>query len=123
MINVEINDEETHEYASGISAGEVLENVYGKRYGAVAAVVDDIERDMSFILDSDCKIEPILGESDEGLYILRHSCAHLLAQAVVEMFPDAKPTIGPPIDHGFYYDFHMNPIGDSELKELEKKNE
>jgi len=121
MINVEINDEETHEYASGISAGEVLENVYGKRYGAVAAVVDDIERDMSFILDSDCKIEPILGESDEGLYILRHSCAHLLAQAVVEMFPDAKPTIGPPIDHGFYYDFHMNPIGDSELKELEKK--
>jgi len=121
MINVEINDEETHEYASGISAGEVLENVYGKRYGAVAAVVDDIERDMSFILDSDCKIEPILGESDEGLYILRHSCAHLLAQAVVEMFPDAKPTIGPPIDHGFYYDFHMSPIGDSELKELEKR--
>ena len=52
---------------------------------------------------------------------LRHSCAHLLAQAVVEMFPDAKPTIGPPIDHGFYYDFHMDPIGDSELKELEKR--
>ena len=121
MISVEINDKEAHEYASGISAGEVLENVYGKRYGAVAAVVDGIERDMSFILDSNCKIEPILGESDEGLYILRHSCAHLLAQAVVEMFPNAKPTIGPPIDHGFYYDFHMDPIGDSELKELEKR--
>ena len=121
MIKVEINEEETHEYASGISAGEVLDNVYGKRYGAVAAVVDGIERDMSFILDSNCKVDPILGESDEGLYILRHSCAHLLAQAVVEMFPDAKPTIGPPIDHGFYYDFHMSPIGDSELKELEKR--
>ena len=120
MISVEIGDNQIHEYASGISAGEVLENVYGKRYGAVAAVVNGIERDMSFILDLDCKVEAVLGESDEGLHILRHSCAHLLAQAVVEMFPGAKPTIGPPIDHGFYYDFFMDPIGDSELKELEK---
>ena len=76
---------------------------------------------MSFILEENCKIEPILGQSDEGLYILRHSCAHLLAQVVVEMFPEAKPTIGPPIEHGFYYDFHMEPIGDTELKALEKR--
>jgi len=62
-----------------------------------------------------------LGDSDEGLYILRHSCAHLLAQAVVELFPEAKPTIGPPIDHGFYYDFHMDPIGDDDLRNIEKK--
>ena len=121
MIQVKINDDETHEYASGITAGDILENVYGKRSGAVAANIDGIERDMSFTINENCKIEPILGESEQGLYIIRHSCAHLLAQAVVEIFPDAKPTIGPPIEHGFYYDFHMNPIGDSELKKIEKR--
>jgi threonyl-tRNA synthetase len=121
MITVELGEDGTHEYASGITAGEVILNVHGKRSGAVAALIDGVERDFSHILDSDCSLEPINGESEEGLYILRHSCAHLLAQAVVEMFPDAKPTIGPPIDHGFYYDFHMNPIGDEELKAIEKK--
>ena len=121
MIQVKINDDETHEYASGITAGDILENVYGKRSGAVAANIDGIERDMSFTINENCKIEPILGESEQGLYILRHSCAHLLAQAVVEIFPDAKPTIGPPIEHGFYYDFHMNPIGDNDLKKIEKR--
>ena len=121
MIKVEINDEDVHEYVSGITAGEVLDNIYGNRSGAVAAIVNGIQKDMSFTLDENCKIEAILGESDEGLYILRHSCAHLLAQVVLEMFPDAKPTIGPPIEHGFYYDFHMDPIGDTELKLLEKR--
>ena len=121
MIEVQINNEETHEYASGITAGDILLNVYGKRSGAVAANIDGKQRDMSFIVNKNCKIEPILGDSEEGLYILRHSCAHLLAQAVVEMFPEAKPTIGPPIEHGFYYDFHMNPIGDNDLKNIEKR--
>ena len=121
MITVELGEDGTHEYASGITAGEVILNVHGKRSGAVAVRIDGVERDFSHVLDSDCSLEPINGESEEGLYILRHSCAHLLAQAVVEMFPDAKPTIGPPIDHGFYYDFHMDSIGDEELKAIEKK--
>ena len=121
MITVDVGADGAHEYASGISAGEVILNVHGKRSGAVAALIDGVERDFSFVLDSDCSLELINGESEAGLYILRHSCAHLLAQAVVEMFPDAKPTIGPPIDHGFYYDFHMDPIGDTELRAIEKK--
>ncbi len=121
MIKVKISDEETHEYASGITAEDILLNVYGKRSGAIAAKIDGIERDMSHIITENCTIEPILADSKEGMYILRHSCAHLLAQAVVELFPNAKPTIGPPIDHGFYYDFHMNPIGDSDLKQIEKR--
>ncbi len=121
MISVDIGDGEYHEYASGISAGEVIENVHGKKSGAVAALVDGEERDMSHLLDENCKVEPIDGESEQGLYIIRHSCAHLLAQAVSELFPDARPTIGPPIDHGFYYDFHMEPIGEDSLKKIEKR--
>ncbi|MDP7002745.1 MAG: threonine--tRNA ligase [Candidatus Thalassarchaeaceae archaeon] len=121
MISVEVGTDGAHEYASGISAGEVIRNVHGKKSGALAALVDGEQRDMSFVLDSDCKIEPILDGSDEGLYILRHSCAHLLAQAVTELYPEAKPTIGPPIEHGFYYDFLMEPIGDDELRLIQKR--
>ncbi len=121
MISVDVGAAGTHEYASGISVGEVIVNVHGKKSGAVAALVDGIERDFSHLLDSNCSIETVAGDSEAGLYILRHSCAHLLAQAVTEMFPDAKPTIGPPIENGFYYDFHMDPIGDEELKAIEKK--
>ena len=121
MISVDVGADAAHEYASGITVGEVVANVHGKNSGAVAALVDGIERDFSHVLDSDCSVQPISGDSDEGLYILRHSCAHLLAQAVTELFPDAKPTIGPPVENGFYYDFHMDPIGDEELRTIEKK--
>ena len=121
MISVDVGGAESHEYASGIAVGEVVVNVHGKKSGAVAALVDGVERDFSHVLASDCSVQPIAGDSDEGLYILRHSCAHLLAQAVTEMFPDAKPTIGPPVENGFYYDFHMEPIGDEELRAIEKK--
>lgn len=121
MVSVELSDGTIHEYAGGITAGEVIFNVHGKKSGAVAVLIDGEERDFSHVIESDCTIKPILGDSDEGLYILRHSCAHLLAKAVVELFPEAKPTIGPPIDHGFYYDFHMDPIGDEDLRNIEKK--
>lgn len=121
MVSVELSDGTIHEYAGGITAGEVIFNVHGKKSGAVAVLIDGEERDFSHPIESDCTIKPILGDSDEGLYILRHSCAHLLAQAVLELFPEAKPTIGPPIDHGFYYDFYMDPIGDEDLRNIEKK--
>jgi len=121
MISVDIGEDSPHEYTSGISVGEVIRNVHGKKSGAVAAVVDGEQRDMSFELGSNCTVEPIMGESEEGLYILRHSCAHLLAQAVTDIFPNAKPTIGPPIEHGFYYDFFMDPIGDEGLRQIEER--
>jgi len=121
MISVDVGEDSPHEYASGISAGEVIKNVHGRKSGAVAVLVDGEERDMSYALEGDCRIDPILGDSEKGLYILRHSCAHLLAQAVTQLYPDAKPTIGPPIEHGFYYDFHMDPIDEDGLREIEKR--
>ncbi len=76
---------------------------------------------MSRMLDTDCAVEGILTDSDEGIHILRHSASHLLAQAVMALYPDAKPTIGPAIDRGFYYDFAMEPIAESDLKPIQKK--
>ena len=80
MLNIVVGDGETHEYAVGITAGEVIHNVHGRKSGAVAALVDGVERDMSHELSDGQTIEPILGESEAGLYILRHSCAHLWHQ-------------------------------------------
>lgn len=72
---------------------------------AVAAKIDGDLYDMSYVLDRDAKVEFILPESEEGVGVIRHSAAHLMAQAVVRLFPGTKVTIGPAIENGFYYDF------------------
>ena len=121
QISVTLPDESVNEYVAGITAGEVVTDILGRKHGCVAALVDGAEKDLSTELESDCSVEGILATSERGLYILRHSCAHLLAQAVTELYPGAKPTIGPPIENGFYYDFAMDPIGEEDLKAIEKK--
>ena len=119
MIKVECDDA-VHEFPVEISVGKVIKEVYGKKSGAIAALVNDEEKDLSYLLSQNCKINLIKDNSEEGLYIMRHSCAHLLAQAVTELFPEARPTIGPPIDDGFYYDFYMDPINEDDLRKIEK---
>ena len=120
MIEVECDDG-VHNFPEGISAGEAIKKIHEKKSGAIAALVNGEEKDLSYSLGKNCEIDIIKDDSDEGLYIMRHSCAHLLAQAVTELFPEAKPTIGPPIEHGFYYDFFMNPINEEDLKTIEKR--
>ena len=72
---------------------------------SVAAKIDGELKDMSYILDRDAEVEFIPADSEEGEHIIRHSAAHLMAQAVVKLFPGTKVTIGPAIENGFYYDF------------------
>ncbi len=119
MIKVEYN-EAVHDFPDGINVGDVIKTIHGKKSNAIAALVDNEQKDFSYSLEKNCKIDIIRDDSDEGLYIMRHSCAHLLAQAVTELFPDAKPTIGPPIENGFYYDFYMDPINEDDLNKIEK---
>ncbi|MCH2649662.1 MAG: hypothetical protein MKZ57_07600, partial [Candidatus Poseidoniaceae archaeon] len=121
LINITLPDGNVNEYAAGITCSEVITDVLGKKNGCLAALVDGHERDMSFEIHHSCAIEGIKAESDSGMHILRHSTAHLLAQAVMELYPDAKPTIGPAIDRGFYYDFAMDPITEADLKPIQKK--
>ena len=121
MVHVTLPDGTVNEYAAGITAGEVVTDALGRKHGCVAAYVDGVECDLSTMLHKDCSVTGISTSSPEGMYILRHSAAHLLAQAVSELYPDAKPTIGPPIDRGFYYDFAMEPISESDLKPIQKK--
>ncbi|MDP6326697.1 MAG: threonine--tRNA ligase [Candidatus Thalassarchaeaceae archaeon] len=119
MVEVSLPDGSSHEIASGVSAGEVIKDAFGR--GAVAAIINGEPCDLSTPIEESCTLDQINSDSDEGLHVLRHSCAHLLAQAVTELHPGAKPTIGPPIEHGFYYDFEMEPLSEEGLREIEKK--
>ena len=121
FINVTLPDGTVNEYASGITCAEVITDALGRKHGCLAARIDGVECDLSRLIEQDCSVEGILTDSDEGIYILRHSAAHLLAQAVMSLYPGAKPTIGPAIDRGFYYDFAMEPITESDLKPIQKK--
>ena len=77
----------------------------GLAKAALAGVVNGKEVDTSFVIDADSQLSIITERDDAGVEILRHSTAHLLAQAVQQLFPGTQVTIGPTIDDGFYYDF------------------
>ena len=97
---------------------------------SVAAKVDDVLMDMATILDRDAKVEFITADTEEGEEIIRHSTAHLMAHAVIRLFPGTKVAIGPAIENGFYYDFDPTvqfteedlPKIEAEMKKLVKEN-
>lgn len=106
--------------AAGISAGEALRawasGLGGSKKLLDKAVAARVTRngtsavvDLSRPLDADCQVTMVMPESDDGLEVLRHSCAHLMAQAVKRLFPDTQITIGPVIAHGFFYDIKHPP--------------
>ena len=87
---------------------------------AIAARVDGRLRDLSHVPPADATAEPVEPASDDGLHVIRHSTAHVLAQAVCRLFPGAKYAIGPPIQDGFYYDFDLpSPIKEDDLPTIE----
>ncbi|HEV2951894.1 MAG TPA: threonine--tRNA ligase, partial [Actinomycetota bacterium] len=93
---------------------------------AIAARVDGVLRDLSFVPDAqeaaDSTVEPVEPASADGLHVLRHSTAHVLAQAVCHLFPGARYAIGPPIQDGFYYDFDLpSPIREDDLPTIENE--
>ncbi|MCW2945376.1 MAG: threonine--tRNA ligase, partial [Actinoallomurus sp.] len=105
--------------AAGTTAGEALE-ADGRT--TIAARVNGQARDLAYSLRDGDVAEPIQIGSDEGLAIVRHSAAHVMAQAVQELFPDAKLGIGPPVENGFYYDFDVeHPFQPDDLKRIEKR--
>src|SRR3712207_9349532 len=73
----------------------------------VALVVDGKERDLAYVVPEGAEARVIVTTEDDGRYVIRHSTAHVLAQAVLRLYPEAKYSIGPPIEDGFYYDFDV----------------
>ncbi len=97
----------------------------GRRGGRATVVVRDphgVLRDLDWRPAEETTVEPVALDSPDGLNVLRHSTAHVLAQAVQDIFPQAKLGIGPPIDNGFYYDFAVDkPFQPDDLGKLEKR--
>jgi len=94
----------------------------GLRKAALAGRVDGKLVDTSFVISRDASVAIVTDKDPEGLEIIRHSTAHLLAHAVKELFPDAQVTIGPVIEDGFYYDFsYKRPFTPEDLAAIEAK--
>jgi len=106
-INIQLPDGVTKSFPTGTTVGEVIESI-GVENSTVGAKVNGNLADFYYELDSDSIVEPIKVNSQEGLYFIRHTAAHIMAEAVQSLFPDAKVTIGPVIDNGFYYDFEYS---------------
>ncbi|MGW0158499.1 threonine--tRNA ligase [Mycobacterium sp. NPDC003323] len=113
--------------AAGTTAGAAVREAGLPERGAPDAVVvvrdaDGRLRDLSWVPDTDAHVEPVAANTEDGRSVIRHSCAHVLAQAVQELFPQAKLGIGPPIVDGFYYDFDVaEPFTPEDLAKLEKR--
>ena len=109
-----------HVVEAGTTAGEALGA--GGEADAVAARVNGTLRDLAWRLGDGDAVEQVGLSSEDGLAILRHSTAHVLAQAVQDLHPDAKLGIGPPVENGFYYDFDVaEPFSPADLKAIEQK--
>ncbi len=103
---------------SGIAFAETISKSLAKK--AVAIKIDSVLKDLTTLIDTNSAVEIITRESSEGLQILRHDAAHIMAEAVQELFPGTQVTIGPVIENGFYYDFARNePFHESDLERIE----
>ena len=113
--------------AAGITAGQAVRDAGLPARGALDAVVvvrdaDGRLRDLSWVPEAGAEVTPVAADTDDGRSVIRHSAAHVLAQAVQERFPGAKLGIGPPITEGFYYDFEVSePFTPEDLEALEKR--
>src|SRR5918995_4959293 len=123
MASVKLPDGKQLEIEPGERARDVAEKV-GKRLArdAVVAKLNGNLIDLDAPINGGGEFEVVTGDSPEGLEVLRHSTAHAMAQAILELYPGSKLTIGPPIENGFYYDIEVDgDITDEDLPRIEEK--
>jgi len=123
MIVITLPDGSRREFPGPVTVAEVAQSIgSGLAKAALAGKVDGQMVDTSFRIDQDASLAIITDKDADGVDVIRHSTAHLLAYAVKELYPDAQVTIGPVIDNGFYYDFsYKRPFTPEDLAAIEKK--
>jgi threonyl-tRNA synthetase len=123
MPDVRLPDGAVKHFDAPVAVADVARSIGpGLAKAALAAKVDGKLVDTSFVIDRDTALAIVTDKDPEGLEVLRHSTAHLLAYAVKELFPDAQVTIGPVIEDGFYYDFsYKRPFTPEDLAAIEAK--
>ena len=121
MSKVTLKGGQEREYASGTTALDVAKSLGAGLYkAACAAKIDGKVRDLRTPLEGDCTLEILTFDDEEGRRAFNHTASHILAQAVKRLYPQAKLTIGPAIDDGFYYDFDIDkPFTPEDLRGIE----
>jgi threonyl-tRNA synthetase len=123
MVQITLPDGSLREYPGPVTVAEVAASIgAGLAKAALAGKIDGKVLDTSHVIATDSTLSIITAKDADGLEVIRHSTAHLLAYAVKELFPDAQVTIGPVIEHGFFYDFsYKRPFTPDDLLVIEKK--
>ena len=123
MPTITLPDGATRAYDAPLSAYDVAADIgAGLAKAVLAARVDGALVDLSHIIDADAELALITTKDADALPLIRHDCAHVLAEAVLELYPESQVTIGPAIDNGFYYDFYREtPFSDQDLAAIEKR--
>jgi threonyl-tRNA synthetase len=125
VISINLPDGSTRELAAGSSAADLAADI-GPRLAsdALIAVVDGTEQDLNVSLSDGSVVEIVTPGSDRGRHTIRHSTAHVLAQAILDLWPGTQLAIGPPIEHGFYYDVELpegKTLSEDDLEAIEAK--
>ncbi|MDJ0813948.1 MAG: threonine--tRNA ligase [Woeseiaceae bacterium] len=123
MPNITLPDGSVRQYDTAITGAEIAASIgEGLARAAVAVKVDGEMYDLTRGIESDVALEIVTRDSDDGLELLRHDAAHVLAEAVKELWPETQVTIGPAIENGFYYDFSREePFTEDDLAVIEKR--
>ncbi len=123
MVAIKLPDGSIMNMESGVSGFDVAEKISANlAKAALAITVNGKTQDLSTPITTDATVTIITGKDKEGLQIIRHSCSHVMAQAVKELWPDVQVTIGPAIENGFYYDFaRKEPFTTDDFAKIEAK--
>ncbi|OZB56262.1 MAG: threonine--tRNA ligase [Halothiobacillus sp. 14-56-357] len=123
MLTITLPDASQRTFDHPVTVGEIAADIGpGLAKAAIAGKIDDKLVDLSRVVDHDARIAIVTAKDPEGLEVIRHSTAHLMAQAVKQLYPSAQVTIGPVIDNGFYYDFYFErPFNDEDLAAIEAR--
>ena len=123
MLNITLPDGSQRQFPGPVTVAEVAASIgAGLAKAALAGKIGDKVVDTSYQITQDSPLAIITAKDADGLEVIRHSTAHLLAYAVKALFPEAQVTIGPVIDNGFYYDFsYKRPFTPEDLASIEKK--
>jgi threonyl-tRNA synthetase len=123
MPNITLPDGSTRSYDLPVTPGDVAADIGpGLAKAALLGIVDGGEWDLSRPIKADASLALITVKDDSALALLRHDCAHVMAEAVLEIYPETQVTIGPSIENGFYYDFHREtPFTDADLEAIEAR--
>lgn len=122
-MKITLPDGASREFAAPVSVQDVAQAIgAGLARAALAGKVDGKLVDLSFVIQNDCNLAIVTDKDKEGLEIIRHSTAHLMAYAVQNLYPEAQVTIGPVIENGFYYDFdYKRAFTPDDLEKIEKE--